>query len=398
MKRTILITLTAILILGMALTGCSTTSTPAAQTKTLEIGYLTDLTGFLSVYYIQQEQEVLKTAELINEAGGITIAGQNYTIKMVGEDSASSADGAAAGATRLVFDKKVKYVIGPFGFEAAASTPLFDENKVINVNNYPMFSPGELTKDTPYSFAGGPGAWGESLVIFQALKANFPSVKTVVLVAADDGTVASMEPRHNAVLKSLGFTVLNDGHMLVYPNGLEDLSPLAAKANSLKPDAVLQLNSAPSAATSFVKALRALGNNVPYLFPGSIGAQFLLDALGPTATDIVVEGVTPGSPNNPPWLQKLQAKMGDTPVSGSLANCLIILTEVMKKAKGIDADSIKAAWEATDTCDCLYGTAIFSGDETFGLHHHAVGIPFAVQAIQNGKIIDKGWISTGPIP
>ena len=151
MKKCLFIILAVAVVTGMLLSSCggtpatksvtataTVTATTTAQPKILKIAYFMSLSGFLSVYYVSQEAEVRAMADIYNENGGITVGGQKYFIEMVGEDTQSSADGAAAGATRLVYDKGVKFVVGPFGFEAAASTPIFEENKVINVNTFPL--------------------------------------------------------------------------------------------------------------------------------------------------------------------------------------------------------------------------------------------------------------------
>ncbi len=59
---------------------------------------------------------------------------------------------------------------------------------------------------------------------------------------------------------------------------------------------------------------------------------------------------------------------------------------------------VKAKWESMDKVDCLFGTGIFSGDQTYGIKHHAVGHPLPYQKLVNGKVVYGGWIDVGAIP
>ena len=411
MKKCLFIILAVAVVTGMLLSSCggtpatksvtataTVTATTTAQPKILKIAYFMSLSGFLSVYYVSQEAEVRAMADIYNENGGITVGGQKYFIEMVGEDTESSADGAAAGATRLVYDKGVKFVVGPFGFEAAASTPIFEENKVINVNTFPLWSPGELSKDTPYSFAGNAGAFGETLVLVRALVSEYPNAKKVVLLAGDDGTAPFMEPKYQVFMKDMGLTLLNDEHMVLFPQTIEDMSPIAAKVDLMKPDAVVEFGSQPAQASSFIKAFRALGNNVPFVFAGGQGPQYMIDALGPTANDILTTGVDPKYPGSD-LHKELLARTPWTGSSASVTNTLIMLLEVLKKSPSLDPDDVKATWESTSSIDGLFGPVTFGGTLlTGGLHNHVASYSVLVHRIKAGQSSVVGWVSSGPIP
>jgi branched-chain amino acid transport system substrate-binding protein len=412
-KKYLLIILAVAVIAGMLLSSCaekvSTTSvtatttatvTKTAETKTLTIGYAVDLSGPISVYYISQEREILELAQIYNENGGITIAGQKYFIKLAGEDAKSTADGGAEAATRLVYDKGVKFVVGPFGFEAAASTPIFEENKVININTFPTWSPGELNKDTPYSFAGNGGPMSDTLIMIQALMQEYPAVKKIVILAGDDGTSAFIEPKYQAWCAEHGLTILNNNHMVLFPQTMEDLSPIAAKVDLMKPDAVVEVSSQPVQAGSFIKAFRALGNNAPFTFAGHQGTQWVIDALGPTASDVLTVGTSidhPGSALHAELIKRIPET--ELASSGAVCNSLIVLLEILKKSPSLNPDDVKATWESTSSIDGLFGPVFFGGDLiTGGLHNHVISQDALVQRVINGQSSVVGWVSSGRVP
>jgi hypothetical protein len=70
----------------------------------------------------------------------------------------------------------------------------------------------------------------------------------------------------------------------------------------------------------------------------------------------------------------------------------------MKAADSIDPEAVKTKWESMDKVDTIYGPGIISGDETYGIKHHAVGNPFAYEIMMNGKVTFGGWVDVGAIP
>jgi ABC-type branched-subunit amino acid transport system substrate-binding protein len=417
MKKSILLILSILSILALVLVGCSkstttaptTTTTPAQSTttstpvKTLKIGALVDLSGFLSVFYLEAANELQITADYINEQGGIIADGQRYNIQMVIRDSKSSPDGALASANQLIFQDQVKFCLGPIAFEAIGTTPLFEQNKVIHVFNYTSSDPKEIGPDSPYAFVGDTSAVDFARTLGQIAKKNFPSVKTIALVVPDDGTAGVLVPKEAAELEDMGFTIVNKDSVILYANDLQDFSPIIAKINALNADAVIQPSSAPSAVSSILKGMRAAGKQTVYL-PGVAGDfDALLKSVGTeSATNLGSLYYHRGDPNNPPMLKLLDARVPADVAqpSWTLANALTVLVNEIKLAGTLDVDKIKASWEAHTTLDnCLYGTGTMGGLKTYGLKNHAVTFPQPYGLLQDGKVVaDLPWIDPGPTP
>ena len=92
-----------------------------------------------------------------------------------------------AAANRLVFDKKVKFVLGPGGFFGPAAAPVLNPNKVMYVLSYATTQPGALGADYPYGFLGNDASVGYAIVAMKAMKKEFPNAKKVALMMPDDG-------------------------------------------------------------------------------------------------------------------------------------------------------------------------------------------------------------------
>jgi branched-chain amino acid transport system substrate-binding protein len=422
-KRYLWLAAALFLISALVFTGCSkstttTTSAPATTTpakttssaapvKTLKIGALVDLSGFLSVFYLEGEKDLEITANYINDHGGITVQGQKYNIEIVARDSKSSPDGALASANQLVFQDQVKYVIGPISFEGVATTPLFEQNKILHIFNFTSTAAQEIGPDTPYAFTGDNSALDFGRAVFKIGRKEFPNTKTCAIVLPDDGTASYVVPKMLPILQGLGYTVLNNGEGILFPNDMQDFSPIVSKLNSLNPDIIFQSSTSPPAAYGILKGMRSLGMTTAYvctLFPGDMNN--VIKAVGEAAaTNFACTNYKADDPNNPPMLNELIARLPpNTPFfTFTLGNCLTVLTNIMQQADSLDVDAIKAKWESLDTISgCVYGTGSMGGDKTYGgLHHHAVSFPIPYNKLMDGKIATiagSDWLELGATP
>lgn len=374
-------------------------SMAAGAAKTVKIGYLLCLSGWYSVFDAVEEGHVKIVAQMINDRGGLTIQGQKYNVELVGEDGKSTLDGIAAGATKLVYDHKVKFVVGPTGFFSTGSSPVFEQNKVLHVSGYCGNQPGEMDASTPFGFLAFDASIGTSIGAIKAMKKEFPNVKRVSIVSPDDGGIPYLIPKIKKLLESKGYTVAGDA--VPFPNEMEDFSPIAAKLNAIKDaDAVFIENGSPIAVGNIAKGLRALGNKKPIVYQGLSACSDIMAVAGKdAANDIITMGLTPKAKGNPPLLDEVYERSGNKmPIFLFNPNGLWVLTRVIQAANSLDPEVVKAKWESMDKVDCLFGTGIFSGDQTYGIKHHALGHPLSYQKLVNGKVVYGGWIDVGAIP
>ncbi len=397
------------LILGMSISlvfaGVSTflLATPGAaqQAKTVKIGALVGLSGWFSPIESTDVADLLNMAKMINQKGGITIKGQRYDVEIVTEDTKSTFDGVTAGANRLVFDKKVKFVLGPGGFFGPAAAPVFNPNKVMYVLSYATTQPGALGAEFPYGFLASNASVGYAVLAMKAMKKEFPNVKKIALIMPDDGAAPYLVPAIKRVHAQHGVTMVGD--VVLYPNEMQDFSPVAAKLDAMKDaDAIEHAMGIPSHVGGIVKVLRELGNMKPYLgSPGVNGTDVARIAGASNATNMTCSAFTPLDPSNPALMNELLRMRTNDPKTrfiANLPNCLYVLTNVMRAAESLDPDVVKAKWESLDTVETIHGKGYISGDLTYGIKHHAVGMPASYQRLQDGKVVSSQWVEVGPIP
>lgn len=366
--------------------------------KTLRIGYLLCLSGWYSVFDQVEERHLKAVADIINDRGGITVQGQKYKIELVGEDGKSTMDGVGAAATRLAFDDKVKFVIGPDAFFSLGSSPIFEQNKVLHVSGYNSSQPGEMDGSTPYGFLGFNCTMGLLGGGVKVLKKEFPGVKKIVLTSADDGSIPYIIPLVKKALAAKGYTVLD---VVTFPNEMEDFSPIAAKANAFKDaDAYMNLLSSPVAVASIIKGLRSLGNEKPVIGVQTVPVGEILAICGKQAgNNVVMLGITPLAKGNPALIDEIYNRTGKKPPMFLLnPNGLWELAKVIQAANSIDPAVVKAKWESMDKVDTLFGPGIICGDETYGIKHHAVVHPVPYSKLVKGEVVNGGWIEATPVP
>ena len=120
------------------------TTAAAAPMETLKIGAILSLTDWYSVVDAADKVDLEYVAQMINDDGGIKVQGKAYKVELVIEDGKSTLDGNTAAATKLVLDDKLQFVVGPGAFFNLATTPIFEQNKVLHVANYNGLNPAEM--------------------------------------------------------------------------------------------------------------------------------------------------------------------------------------------------------------------------------------------------------------
>jgi branched-chain amino acid transport system substrate-binding protein len=390
-------------VLSMALLTFSVSASYAQTEKTLDIGMLLSVTGFFSSREVPDYNETLIAADVMNEKGGITVDGQKYKVKLILEDCKSTMDGVTAAANRLAYDKKVKFILGPTAFFAAAASPVLDPAKVLRVLTFSVNTPGEVDASTPYAFLGANATMTNAIAGAKYMKKAYPNVKKVVLVNPDDGAITYLAPLIKGLMEANGLTVVGD--IIRYPNESQDCSPIAAKINGVKDvDAVIQTNGLPPHVGGIVKALRQLGNKKPYGAALPTSLSEVLTLAGKEATkDVFTLAISADEPALPPIAKEIckrtVAKYGkDTSLYLTGADALWNLKYVIEAAQSLDPTAVKTKWESLTKIDTIFGPGYVGGEKIFGIKNHAISHAQAVQVLRGGVVKPGGVVEVGPLP
>lgn len=133
LNRTIRISLafiTMFLMIGLLLTGCSSSSetTKTSEKDPIKIGFLVDKTGALASYGYAHEKVGVAAVKEINESGGVD--GRQLELEI--RDTESSPGAAAVQARRLIENDKVDFLLGSNSSGVAlAIAPVAKELKTV---------------------------------------------------------------------------------------------------------------------------------------------------------------------------------------------------------------------------------------------------------------------------
>jgi branched-chain amino acid transport system substrate-binding protein len=123
----------------------ATSSSPTPEVQTLKIGWIGPLSNPVGLGY---ERVLNALMDVYNASGGLAIGGQKYKVDFVEYDDKSDAPTAVAAINRLIFQDKVKFILGDD--TADAWIPITESNGILAVVFSP--SPAVLDPKLKYTF------------------------------------------------------------------------------------------------------------------------------------------------------------------------------------------------------------------------------------------------------
>lgn len=337
MKRKIgMISIAVVLVVMLIMAGCAKPG-PAPGEKTLKIGCLENF-GFPLGMDCVNELKALVPA--FNEAGGLVINGERYDIDVIIHDSKFDPPTARAAVERLVYQDKVKFILG----DETTDTwlPITEENKVLVVATSP--SPPLLSPDNKYVFQAS-SLHTNPPSVFGWFTENYPEKKTFVALFTDDlkGHAEANMLRH--LCDVYDRELLDLTH---YPPDCTDFSALATKLATLNPDVYTTCAGGPVQDALSMKGMKEAGwDGQIFLYvalsPQSIGKVIPLDFVEGMIAVMVATETTPPSPIATEMMDAYIAKHGEwtTPVILHI-NAWYCLMEALKQAQSLDVDDVAA--------------------------------------------------------
>lgn len=377
----------------------SPTPTPAPAPKTLRIGLVLGLTGMFSPQEMTEVRETKILQDMINEKGGITINGEKYLIELVIEDNKGTFDGAVTATNKLVYDEKIKFLLGFSPILAPPVKDITESNKILRGLSYCVGEPGALGPDTPYTFLCKDSMIGDVTPTLSFFKEHYPEVKKFVVVETDDASVIYVLPKVQALAKSLGLSQVGD--VITYPLTTVDFTPIATKAVAAakQADGVLLIGGIVPWVAQLLRGMRELGYNGPIGGPLCLNPADVMHITGKeAATKFFSTGLVVGipMPETPPLLAELikrdTEKYGtEITISGGTANGVYCFAQAIQAAQSLDPTVVRDTWEKMETIETIYGTGWMGGLTTYGIKH-AVAHPEGVVGLEDGQVVFYKWM------
>lgn len=363
------------LVAGMALS--------AAAQETLKIGALVTLSGPGAAWGQAMKNAAELAADKVNAAGGLDVAGKKYKVQIVPYDDKYQAGEAVTVANRLIFEDKVKFIIGPTGSAPAlAVQPITEKNQVLTVTL--GFTNKALAVDKPLSFRP----------VITTLEFAEPQINWMVktLGVKKAGGLFPNDESGQVIARDLEAAYRKAGGELTVKEFFErdrvDFVPLLTRMLARGIDTIELDGNSPGTAGLIAKQSRELGFKGRIVRTGGPATAEIIAVAGREVSEgMMVHAVLdPNSASTRAYIDSYTAKYKTAPngFSPSFYDFTGMLFEAMKRA-GTVTDSMKVAKELEGLKDYegVLGKLSWTGKANYGIDHQ-LAVPFYVSEIKNG--------------
>jgi branched-chain amino acid transport system substrate-binding protein len=283
MKKLVILILAVVIVAAMLVAGCAKPATAPAPTpasappKPLKIGVSSPLTGTAAPHGTAIQNGVLMAIEDQNAEGGVTIAGQKYTLEAVIRDNKWDIMTSKSVAEELVYNEGVKVVAGPFVQDAVSTQTVTEPNKVI-LFALVVVVPSMTGPNKPYTFFTGYPfiqMYDDKCAYLQKFYPEAKKVVSMVIdlpdLAAFMDSIETLAPRYG--LDWLGYEK--------FPINISDFNPVISRVLAKNPDIidVAQLGTLGGVGALEIKQIRQAGFKGIILVPGAVPAQTLQEVV-----------------------------------------------------------------------------------------------------------------------
>jgi len=381
--------LAILIVLAVALAVVGAGPAPAAE-KTLAIGLLGPLSGGAASYGVELQRGAEMRADEINKAGGLKIGGDVYKIKLVAYDHKAQAADAATATNKLVFQDKVKYIIGnAVGATCNAAQTITEPNKVMF--SFVCWGTANLAPEKPYSFRSMLSQWELAEPFYRWVKENHPRVKRVAVISPNDTSGKDTNTAVVKALKVLAFEVTADEY---YERGTKDFYPVLTKLLAQKPD-MIDVAAAPAGEAGLIlKQAMELGfkgakgwtaGTNPFTIIGVAGREAAEGVWSPANINVKSEHVNSAVRK---FGEAYEKRYGEVPGVIAVANfaAFDVFTQAMQRAGSVETDRVLEVL-TKERFETVWGPLVIGGKETYGIDRQFL-YPLVISEVREGKIVD----------
>ena len=197
--------------------------------KVIKIGFLAPLTGPVSAWGKPGLDGCEIWAEWINAAGGIKLADGNYMVEFVGYDNEYDPAKARTGATKLIREEGVSFVMMLGGDTWPGAQPVADKTGML----FSTLLPSDLAPDTTTLIAPTEVHPIYNVTGVEWLAENKPDLKTAVMCAQDDALGLPSVATYLAAFEAEGIEMLAEP--LLFDPATTDFAPVVTKLLAKSP-------------------------------------------------------------------------------------------------------------------------------------------------------------------
>ncbi|MFQ5567287.1 MAG: ABC transporter substrate-binding protein [Paracoccaceae bacterium] len=217
---------------GSAATASLLPKVAIAAGKVIKIGFLAPLTGPVAAWGKPGLDGCEIWAEWVNAAGGIKLADGNYTVEFVGYDNEYDPAKARTGATKLIREDGVSFVMMLGGDTWPGAQPVADKTGML----FSTLLPSDLAPDTTTLLAPTEVHPIYNVTGVEWLAETKPDLKTAVMCAQDDALGLPSVATYLAAFEAAGIEMQDEP--LLFDPATTDFAPVVTKLMSTSPDII----------------------------------------------------------------------------------------------------------------------------------------------------------------
>lgn len=363
-----------------------------AEGDPIRIGVLGVMSGAAASWGLVCKYSAEANARLYNEQGGILIDGVRHKIEVVSVDTKQDPKIAVTGAERLVYQEKIKYIIGPnIDSTAASVAPVMEKGGAVYIPY--CFNKAVFTAPHNNAILGMIASYQSGPIIYKYLMDN-RGVKKVAFLSRNQPDPLNQRKEGLEAAKKLGLTITS--WQDTYEPGTTDFFPVITKVISGEPELIVLSGVSPGDAPLILKAARQLGYEGLVSTETSQDISILNEVAGEYANGFVFVG----GASTPEIQSDEMKKFIDVYVdvagewndeAGTKVYALPMIVYTLQKAGAAAIEDVelfkKTIPEVVVKNPYLKEekTLKYVGAAYFG-QPHQIGVPMVVNIVQDGKL------------
>ena len=370
-----------------------------AAGEPIKIGFLAPLTGATAAWGAPGLSGCEIWAEKVNAAGGIKIGDNSHMIEFVSYDNEYDPAKARTGATKLIREDGVKFVMMLGGDTWPGVQPVADRTGML----FSTLLPSDLSPETTTLLAPTEVHPIYLVTGVQWLAENKPELKTAVMCAQDDALGLPSVATYLAAFEAAGIEMQDEP--LLFDPATTDFAPIVTRLLSTSPDIVCLDTCYSDYVHPICEQLFQQGYKGQII---SATADFYDQLIAKTSKEFM-EGFIFQFPDfDDPALNGDNINFDDAngfyeeynkrfpgqwgAVSWEYAAIMQLWKAGAEKAGSVEPDAVLAAMKDDGKGKHAFGDADWWGTEMFGIDNALVG-DWPVVVIENGKAVINGFKS-----
>ena len=375
------------------------TSRALAADGVIKIGFLAPLTGPVAAWGKPGLDGCQIWAETVNAAGGVKLGDGQYTIEFVGYDNEYDPAKARTGATKLIREDEVKFIMMLGGDTWPGVQPVADRTGML----FSTLLPSDLSPDTTTLVAPAEVHPVYNVTGVEWLAENKPELKSAVMCAQDDALGLPSVATYLAAFEAAGIEMLEEP--LLFDPATTDFAPVVTRLIANDPDIVCLDTCYSDYVHPICEQLFQQGYGGQVI---SCTADFYDQMIAKTSKEFM-EGFIFQFPDfDDPALNEADINFRDPngffatynerhpgewgAVSWEYASIMDLWVAAAEKAGSAEPDAVIKAMTEGGKGAHAFGEADWWGEDLFGIDHALVG-NWPVVVIEDGKARIKGMKS-----